>query len=68
MEEHSPMTIFSFDSPTLTCNNFTPVDEDTLKRCKSNSFTLRMLKDAEGELGRVEIICNACQMVTKVFE
>ena len=62
------MTIFSFDAATLTCNNFTPVDEDTLKRCKSNSFTLRTWQDDEGEMGPVEIICNACQVVTKVFE
>jgi hypothetical protein len=54
--------LFVFDSPTLTCNNFAPVDEDTLSRCKSHSFTLRM----EGEL--IELVCNDCNHVTRIYE
>ncbi len=53
---------FVFNSETLTCNNFAPVDMDTLSRCKSRSFTLRLGEEL------IELVCNDCNHATRIHE
>jgi hypothetical protein len=62
------MDKYSFDSEGgVICQNFYPVDEDNMKRCKSTSFTLHIQRTKEEDSGEIELICNGCSKATKVF-